>query len=61
MTIQEITECYGINCVSDVFADANHWDNRMELLSYFKNNSMPWDAECLEMLIKYNFLNSSKH
>jgi hypothetical protein len=60
MTIQEIEQCYGINSVSEVFRIAHHWQNRLELLSYFKNNSLPWDAECLEMLIKYNFLNVTR-
>lgn len=60
MTIQEIEQCYGINCISEIYELANHWSNRVELLSYFKNNSMPFDAECLEMLIKYNFINITK-
>ena len=57
MKIEEIIECYGINCVDEVFNMAKNWENKTNLISHLKNTQCHWDAECLEMLIKYNFLN----
>lgn len=56
MKLEEIVQCYGINCVDDVFNMARCWENRIELLKELKKLKMPWDAECLEMLIRYNFI-----
>jgi hypothetical protein len=57
MTIQEIEQCYGLNCVEEVWSMARCWENRLELIKELKRAKLTWDAECLEMLIKYNFLN----
>jgi hypothetical protein len=60
MTIQEIEQCYGINCVEEVFSMADRWTDKAELVRFLKYNSLHWDAECLEMLIRYNFLNVTR-
>lgn len=60
MKIEEIEQCYGSYCVNEVFCMAKYWDNRMELIQELKRIKLPWDAECLEMLIKYNFLNATR-
>lgn len=56
MKLEEIVECYGINCVDEVFSMAKCWENRIELIKELKSLKMTWDAECLEMLIRYNFI-----
>lgn len=61
MTIQEIEQCYGINCVDEVFNMVKNWSNsERELMNYFNAIQCPWDAECLEMLIRYNFINVTR-
>ena len=57
MTIQEIEQCYGVNCIEEVFNMAKNWSkSKIELINYFKAIQCPIDAECLEILIKYNFI-----
>ena len=60
MKLEEIIECYGINCVDDVFNMAQKWENKTELVNHLKKSKLTFDAECLEMLIKYNFLNIAR-
>lgn len=56
MKMEEIEQCYGSYCVYDVISMARCWENRLELIKELKRLKLPWDAECLEMLIKYNFI-----
>lgn len=56
MKLEEIIDCYGINCVDEVFNMAKCWENRIELIKELKRVKLPIDAECLEMLIMYNFI-----
>lgn len=60
MKLEEIVDCYGIDCVDDVFSMAECWENRIELIKVLKRNKLPFDAECLEMLIRYNFINATR-
>lgn len=57
MKLEEIIDCYGVNCVDEVFNMAKNWENKKELINHLKKSQLSWDAECLEMLIKYNFIN----
>jgi len=56
MTIQEIKQCYGINAVNEVFDMAENWNDKKALIKYLKSIGCGFDAECLEMMIKYKFL-----
>lgn len=60
MKLEEIIDCYGINCVDDVVHMARCWEDRIELIKHLKRVKLPFDAECLEMLIKYNFINATR-
>ena len=58
MKYYEIEQCYGMNAINEVLDMAKRWNDKKALINYLKNIGCRFDAECLEMLIKYNFLNT---